>query len=303
MRSTRAIGFVVAAVVVVALGFAAAGIVTSAADNEDRSAAPSAPVDEPNRRFFASGGQFAVECGYSHSAAVDPIVWPGEPGRSHGHDFFGATTVDADSTGASLIDTPTTCRQPSDTAAYWAPSLLRRGEPVEPTGATAYYRVAPGVDPHDVVPYPLGLAAIGGDAGAMSAHSASVVGFGCGRGGPVTSAIPSCPEAKPLELRVTFPDCWDGEHLDSDDHRSHLAYSGREGCAETHPVALPRLTLVVHYPVDGDSGDLALASGTPHTAHADFLNGWNEEALRREVESCLQRSVVCTIPASARAAR
>lgn len=262
------------------------------------------PIDEPNQRFFASGGQFAVECGFSHAAPIDPIVWPGEPGRSHRHDFFGATAIDADSSGTALLGTPTTCRQRTDTAAYWAPSLLRDGEPVAPTGVTAYYRVAPGVDPVDVAPYPLGLAAIAGDATATAPQPTSVVGFGCGRGGAVSAgAIPHCPNGAPLELRVTFPDCWDGERVDSPDHRSHLAYSGPRGCGGDHPVTLPRLTLVVHYPVTGDPGGLSPASGAAHTAHADFLNGWDETALRREVESCLHRSVVCTIPESARSAQ
>jgi hypothetical protein len=99
-----------------------------------------------------------------------------------------------------------------------------------------------------------------------------------------------------LNLRVTFPDCWDGEHLDSPDHRAHLHYSGADGCPDDHPVALPRLTLVVHYRVSGSAADLALASGTAVTAHADFLNGWKPDALAREVTSCLRRSVVCSIP-------
>ena len=31
-----------------------------------------------------------------------------------------------------------------------------------------------------------------------------------------------------LLLRVTFPDCWNGEDLDSEDHRSHMARSTAE---------------------------------------------------------------------------
>ncbi|HEX6310583.1 MAG TPA: DUF1996 domain-containing protein [Acidimicrobiia bacterium] len=300
MRLPRA---VVGSAIVVVAALVTVGASSAGSDRDRGGATGLAPVDEPNERFFATGGQFAVECDYSHSARVDPIVWPGRSGRSHRHDFFGASAVDADSTGAALVGSPTTCRQRADTAAYWAPSLLRQGRPVEPAGVTAYYRVAPGVDPADVVAYPLGLAAVAGDAGATGPQPTGVVGFGCGRGGPVSGRVPSCPETKPLELRVTFPDCWDGEHLDSDDHHSHLAYSGRDGCGGEHPVALPRLTLVVHYPMSGDASDVALSSGAPHTAHADFLNGWDEVALGREVESCLERSVVCTIPESARAGR
>ena len=52
---------------------------------------------------------------------------------------------------------------------------------------------------------------------------------------------------------MTFPDCWDGAHLHSDDHREHMAYSGVDGCPAGHPVAVPQLELVVRYPVSGDS--------------------------------------------------
>ena len=295
---------VVAATLAVVVLVAGIGAVAVAAGdgNAPRVGGRAAPVDQPNERFFADGAQFAVECGFSHSARVDPIVWPGQTGRSHRHDFFGATDVDAHSTGTDLVGAPTTCRVGADTAAYWAPSLMSSGQPVTPGRATAYYRVAPGVDPTEVVAYPLGLAAIAGDATAAAPQPRGVVGWGCGRGGPVAATIPACAGGSPLQLRVTFPNCWDGEHLDSPDHRSHLAYSGADGCGGDHPVALPRLTLVLHYPVTGDPVGLSLASGDPRTAHADCLTGWDEGALRREVESCLHRSVVCNIPDSARAA-
>jgi hypothetical protein len=255
-----------------------------------------APGDQPNGRFFADGPQFAVDCGLAGQARVDPIVHPGEDDAGHLHDFFGSQAVGADSVGADLVGTETTCRAQADTAAYWTPSLLRDGLPVRPTGASAYYRVAPGVDPQDVEPYPLGLAAIAGDGAAAGPQAPSVVGFGCGRAAAVASTAPTCPATSPLNVRATFPDCWDGERLDAPDHRSHLRYSGAAGCPASHPVPLPRLTLVVHYPVWGEPDGLRLASGPLETAHADFLNGWEPEALALEVRSCLHRQVVCAIP-------
>ena len=30
-----------------------------------------------------------LRCGYSHPLTDDPIVFPGQPGASHFHDFFG----------------------------------------------------------------------------------------------------------------------------------------------------------------------------------------------------------------------
>jgi hypothetical protein len=259
----------------------------------------SAPVDDPGARFFADGGQFVVECGLARTASDDPIVLPGRPGASHLHEFFGSTEVDADSTGASLTGTDTTCDARADAASYWAPALLRRDVRVEPLGLTAYYRVAPGVDPTTVEPLPLGLAVVAGDG-----DGASVAGWGCGRGPTLSATPPSCPESAPLGLRVTFPDCWDGEHLDSADHRSHLAYSGEGGCSDDRwPVALPRLTIVVHYGIHGDPSGLALSSGDVGTAHADFLNGWDADAQARSVRACLHRELVCGIPESSRAAR
>lgn len=120
------------AVVVLAAGIGAVAVAAGEGNGSEQGGR-AAPVDQPNERFFADGAQFAVECGFSHSAPVDPIVWPGQTGRSHRHDFFGATAVDAGSTGADLVESPTTCRVGADTAAYWAPSLMSGGQPVTPT--------------------------------------------------------------------------------------------------------------------------------------------------------------------------
>jgi hypothetical protein len=59
---------------------------------------------------------------------------------------------------------------------------------------------------------------------------------------------------------------------------------------------MPRLTLVVSYPVAGDPTGLEPASGAAMTAHADFLNAWDQGALAQNVRSCLRRGVVCSVP-------
>ena len=92
--------------------------------------------------------QFVVECGWSHTAADDPIVHPGHAGAAHVHDFFGNTTTAAHSTHASLLAGDTTCGQKLDTAAYWAPAFYgpRRTRATD-CGSVAYYRPGPDVDP------------------------------------------------------------------------------------------------------------------------------------------------------------
>ena len=65
-------------------------------------------------------GQFVVRCRYTHTLQDDPILFPGQPGGSHSHDFFGNVSADAFSTVNELLSSRTTCRPSSDTAPYWA---------------------------------------------------------------------------------------------------------------------------------------------------------------------------------------
>lgn len=240
--------------------------------------------------------QVVVECDYSHAAYDDPIVYPGQSGASHLHVFFGNTQVDAETKVGELLDGTTTCDQPADKAAYWAPALLREaGEMLEPVKSTAYYRPGIGVDPAVVQPYPEGLVMIGGNSGTKVKQPVSIVAWTCGAGIVRQVLPPECGAGINLRLIITFPDCWDGEHLDSDDHHAHVAYSSRGRCPDGYPVAIPQLQFAVEYPVSGSTAGLQLASGGLLTGHADFMNGWEPERLRTEVELCLHREVVCGV--------
>ena len=53
--------------------------------------------------------EFLAECPYTHRAPDDPIVFPGLPGASHMHSFFGNDTTNARSDLASLEKGRTTC--------------------------------------------------------------------------------------------------------------------------------------------------------------------------------------------------
>ena len=56
----------------------------------------------PRGGLHTGRGYFAVPCQFSHRNQDDPIVFPGRPGRSHDHTYFGNTSTDANSTPASL---------------------------------------------------------------------------------------------------------------------------------------------------------------------------------------------------------
>jgi len=74
-------------------------------------------------------GQFRVSCPYSHSKTDDPIVFPGQPGASHLHDFFGNNSVDAFSDESSLRAATTTCSTSDDLSGYWEPAMYVTGMP------------------------------------------------------------------------------------------------------------------------------------------------------------------------------
>lgn len=269
----------------VALVAAAAGLVVWRTSGSDAATAPVPPHD----------GRFVVECTYDRSATIDPIVHFGMPGMSHLHDFFGNTSVTAGSTTESLVEGDTTCRTKQDRAAYWAPALYDGERKLDPASSDAYYRAAPGVDPATVQPFPLGLQMLGGNQFSTVEQDTAIVGFTCGTNPRRHAAPPTCSEDSALRVRVTFPDCWDGEHLASDDHVSHVARSDAAGCPDSHPVALPQLEFVVEYPFSGDPSNLRLASGETFTAHADFFNAWDPDKLAGEVRLCINADVVCGV--------
>jgi Domain of unknown function (DUF1996) len=254
------------------------------------------------------GNNFFSNCLYSHTAADDPIVLPGLRGRSHSHTFFGNVTTDAYSTLASLRKGATTCKPRTDHAAYWVPTLYQNGREVRPAKAQLYY-VLRGYD--QMHPFPPGLRMVAGDAHATRPQSMRVTYWTCGgraaRTAPSSTVPARCgviegrglsprgPHEKAavirwrtrtfLELHVDFPDCWDGVHLDSPDHHSHMAYSRDYVCPRSHPVKVPLIRLTIRYPIDRGRGVL-LASGGRFSGHADFFNAWDPQALARLVDDC-----------------
>jgi hypothetical protein len=254
---------------------------------------------------------FLAHCGVTRFAPDDPIVYPGEPGRSHDHTFFGSRAISAHATLGSLRAAETTCGRKSETAAYWVPTLFRDGRRVTPLKATAYYTLR---QFSGVRPYPPGLKIIAGDADAQRPQPLRVVWWNCGPFSAVrrsSSVPPLCPPgsggegatlidragraSKPhpsLELHVRFPECWDGRRLDSADHKAHMAYARRSRCPDSHPVRVPSLILIVAYPIR-DGRRVRLSSGGEYSGHADFFNAWDQKDLARIVSDCSQGRPRC----------
>jgi len=232
-------------------------------------------------------GVFTVNCRFSHRNTDDLIVYPGRPGLSHDHTYFANNSTNAFSTIDSLKASTTTCNRPADTAAYWVPTLLVAGQPVEPVAATIYYRRRTF---QRVQPFPVGLKMIAGDSHATAPQSLRLTNWNCGgqSGVAPSSTVPTCPAGGRTTLRlvVNFANCWDGTNLDSADHKSHMAYSNGRQCPASHPVEVPAISLHVRYPVQGGPA-AELSSVGQFSAHADFVNSWNQNRLRRLVNRYL----------------
>jgi hypothetical protein len=265
-------------------------------------------------------GSFHADCGASHRASDDPIVFPGQPGASHSHDFVGATTTDASATNASIRRGATTCSrddeavkwQPdgklraknphADRSGYWVPTLYDDGTPLQPTMGAYYTAGRRGF--RAIKPFPDDLRVIAGSAkGGPIGGEPKIVDWRCAPGqtlDPGSKNPPVAPTCKTerLDLDIRFPDCWNGRDSDSPDHKSHMAYSrkakGGAGyvCPPDHPVLVPALRLGLRYPTTGGSG-VRLSSGAINTAHADFMNGWAPDKLAKLVRACLNIDKYC----------
>jgi Domain of unknown function (DUF1996) len=248
------------------------------------SAAPAAPVQlAPN---FPGGPYYALGCSLSHRNNDDPIVFPGQPGKSHNHTYIGNRAVDAATTPNSLLGGASSCESDFDSSAYWFPTLFVGREAVVPLAAIVYYVNR---SSERISAPPKGMVMIAGNSLARSRQPKGIVAWSCGEvgGRPRFATIPACSEDSMLQLQVTFPNCWDGRRLDSPDHRQHVKYASRGICPSSHPVAMPTIVLIVLYPPVPRGSQVA--SGK-FAAHADFMNGWDQVELERLVkERALRR--------------
>ena len=248
------------------------------------SAMPAQALPGDNGARDGGGGGFVVDCAFSHSGTVDPIVMPGHTGMSHLHEFFGNTTTNESSTGATLLAGSTTCSDSNDRSAYWVPALFQDGVRVAPIGARVMYEGRGA----GVTAFPAGFMAVAG-------RTDQTAGWGCAAPGQrltlgtSVASVPTCATGSRLVAQINFPQCWDGSSLDSADHISHLVFGTSSAgqatvCPADHPVRVPQVRIAVTYPAAATGGSgVTLSSGAASTLHADIFEAWTGNSLQNRI--------------------
>ena len=266
-------------------------------------------------RMFCTAGQLVND---------DPLVMPGQPGASHLHQFVGNTGTNASSNYQSLRTSGgTTCgtsAAPFNRTAYWFPAMLDGvGNVVKPDFMSLYYKRNSGSDPMcrplssayqslgQCTDLPNGIRMVMGyNMQTMTPGPDGSVNFVCWGSedgtvgsGTATAAVyhsiaevaaAGCPVGAQLVILINGPNCWDGQSLDTADHRSHMSYAYGpwyvnqqfNACTADHPYPIPDVELLIHYTVDANFAKWHVSSdemlpGAPNgsTMHADYWEAWS----------------------------
>jgi hypothetical protein len=253
--------------------------------------------------------EFRADCQYSHSLADDPIVFPGLPGASHMHSFVGNEAVNANTVAGDLTKfTATSCKPVQDHSSYWVPTLYDNatGKPAETTGFRVYYRSLRSSSTGQM-PMPTGLRMIAGDAKKKAPTPRGATGqFYCAFYGPgdldgvarsTNGNWPICGGTATLHFMLQFPDCWDGEHLDSPNHKDHVAFGTGNGCPASHPVRIPAITFDIQYGVKGTVDGYYLSSDkegkSASSMHGDAFVVWDADTMNKRTKNCVLQRRTC----------
>ncbi|MEG3626349.1 DUF1996 domain-containing protein [Streptomyces poriticola] len=274
-----------------------------------------------------SQGSFTTFCGVNENNLFNSdnlIVAPGvDNGAHHTHDYVGNQDNDAFSSDEDLADADTSCQNQADKSTYYWP-VLRLQDGTEEFDANDLGGGAEGNvgrilkaeqaeikfvgnKQSDVVAMPKFLRIITGDAKAFTNGDAnanaslSCTGF---EDRQLTDKYPICPEGSKVVRTANFQSCWDGQNIDSANHRDHVDFVQEDGGCANGFQAIPQLQIRLIYDVpapvieNGQVQNPFAVDGFPEqlhkpiTDHNDFINVMDNR-LMKQVVKCINSGRDC----------
>ncbi|GAA5144348.1 hypothetical protein GCM10023321_00470 [Pseudonocardia eucalypti] len=274
------------------------------------------PDREDRKGPNASNGSFIAKCGTNgngHRNSDNYMVAPDKRnGAQHVHDYVGNLSTDAFSDEESLHKAGTTCDRNNKSTFFWPVLRDTRfdgddenrdgggldgnfGRILRPTVAEMRFVGNPR---QKVKTMPDDLMIITGDAKAKTNgdKNANAQWTCTGYENRLTDKYPLCPSGSKLVRILEFPNCWDGENLDSKDMRQHTAFADDDGdCKDDfEPIPQLRMRLVYDQP-PGRNFSLDTfpdQQHDPRTDHADFEN-MAPDAVRKLMSDCINDGRNC----------
>ncbi|MFF9864646.1 DUF1996 domain-containing protein [Streptomyces sp. NPDC013953] len=283
-------------------------------------------VRNPQQRRGASRGVFVTDCGVNTNGKFNPdnvIVAPGVGnGAHHMHDYVGNQANDAFASDDDLANGQTTCRNQGDKSTYYWPVLRVQNGQVEadaqadgggkdqnvgeiqtPSEVTLNFRGSP---VSKVTAMPRFLRIITGDAkafvnGNTNANASwSCTGF---EDRQLKDKYPICPQGSKVVRSFKFQSCWDGQNVDSANHRTHVAFADGNGNCPNGFRAIPQLVQRIVYDVPppvfgGDRPSVFAVDSFPEqlhkpvTDHGDFINVF-DDSLMKDLVDCINEGRTC----------
>ncbi|MCS0605133.1 DUF1996 domain-containing protein [Streptomyces sp. LP11] len=284
---------------------------------------------KPSRTRGASTGTFTTRCGVNANKnhnTDNVIVAPGVAnGAHHLHDYVGNQKVNAFAGNQTFLQGGTSCQNRSDLSSYYWPVVRIQdgsqdfdqnsdgggkegnvGKILTPVRAQITYVGSPA---GKVVPMPQFLRIITGDAktttnGLANANAHwSCTGFE--NRVQLTQQYPVCPQGSKVVRTFAFQSCWDGQNIDSANHRTHVAFAdpGSGACGNGFK-AIPQLTMRLVYDItpptvrNGQVKNAYAVDGFPEqlhkaaTDHDDFISVTRGN-LANKIANCLNRGQNC----------
>ncbi|WP_086748507.1 DUF1996 domain-containing protein [Streptomyces scabiei] len=274
-----------------------------------------------------SKGTFTTSCGINQNElrnSDNVIVAPGvSNGAQHQHDYVGNQSNNAFASDQDLANAQTTCQNQGDKSSYFWPVLRIQdgsndidanapgggvdknvGKIVEPSQAQLKFV---GNKKGNVVAMPTALRIITGDAkafvnGLNNANTNwSCTGF---EDRQLTDKYPICPQGSSVVRTSFFQSCWDGQNIDSANHRTHVDFVEADGSCSNGFQAIPQLQVRLVYNIQApqiQNGQVVKPFAVdsfpenlhkPITDHNDFINFFNQQTMNKMVQ-CINGGQNC----------